>query len=146
MPMLSSLSVATHWSTSLGTSWTLWVELALVLERPLGREGLGGEAHVHDAGRVAVGGGEVDQAAFAEDVEPSAVGLDVFVDEFADLVDVGFGHFREVVEGEFDVEVAGVADHRAVLHDGEVLAADDVDVAGDGDEKVADLAAASPWA
>ena len=49
------------------------------------------------------------------------------------------GLLGELVQGQLDVEVAGVADHRAILHGGEVLAADDVDVAGDGDEQVADL-------
>ena len=48
------------------------------------------------------------------------------------------GELGQVVEGQLDVEVAGVADHGAVLHGGEVLGADDVDVAGDGDEQVAE--------
>ena len=39
---------------------------------------------------------------------------------------------------EFHVEVAAVADDRAVLHGREMLAADDAGVAGDGDEDVAD--------
>ena len=72
----------------LGDVVDLVLELALLRERPLGGQGLGGEAHVHDAGRVAVGGGQVDQPALAEDVEPAAVGQDVLVDELADaLVD-----------------------------------------------------------
>ena len=86
-----------------------------------------------------MGGGQVDQPAFAEDVDPAAVGEDVLVDELADRRLVAAGELVELVEGELDVEVARVADHRAVLHRGEVLGADDVDVAGDGDEQVADL-------
>ena len=49
------------------------------------------------------------------------------------------GLLRQDVEIELVVEVARVADDRAVLHDLEVLVADDVIVAGHRDEDVADL-------
>ena len=106
MPMVWSLSEATNSSTSLGTWWTLCSSLPLLLDRPLGRQGLGGEAHVHDAGRVAVGGGQVDQPALAQDVEPAAVLEDVLVDELADALVDRRGELGQVVEGQLDVEVA----------------------------------------
>src|SRR5207244_4346711 len=55
---------------------------------------------------------------------------------------------RFVLQGgeiEFHVEVPGVADDGAVLHGDEVLAADDVLVAGDGDKHIADLGGLGHW-
>src|SRR5262249_6552017 len=43
----------------LGDLVHLVLQLTLVLHRPLGGQGLGGEAHVHDAGGVTVRGGQV---------------------------------------------------------------------------------------
>ena len=48
-------------------------------------ERLVGEAHVHHAGGVALGGGEVDQAALAEHEELAAVAELVLLDERAHL-------------------------------------------------------------
>ena len=88
-PMVASLSLATQASISAGRC-RLWARACLLLDGPFGGEGLNGEAHVHDGGGVAVGGGEVDQAAFAKDLDAAAVGQGEFVDEFADaLADVG---------------------------------------------------------
>ncbi len=109
-----------------------------VFDGPFGGEGLDGEGHVHDGGGVAVGGGEVDEAAFAEDHDGVAAGDGVAVDELAQAFLRLLGHLGERDEVEFDVEVAGVADESAVFHDFEMLATDHVDVAGDGDEDVAD--------
>ena len=75
----------------------------------------------------------------AEDEDVAAVGEAVFIDEFADaLADVD-GHLGQADEVQFHIEVAGVADHRAIFHRLEVLFADHVDVARDGDEDVADF-------
>ena len=115
----------------------LGLEGLLVLEGPFGGEGLDGEGHVHDGGGVAVGGGEVNEAAFAEDHDGVAGGDGEAVDEFAEAFLSFLGHLGEGDEVEFDVEVAGVTDQGAVFHDFEVFAADDVDVAGDGDKDVA---------
>ena len=68
-----------------------------------------------------------------------AVGKREFVDEFAHALADVRGELGQRHEVQFDVEVAGVAHHRAILHHLEVFFADDVDVAGDGDEDVADL-------
>ena len=69
MPIEASLCRATYCSTSTGTSWTAGVELALVLDAELGGQRLRGEAHVHDAGRMAFGRGQVDEPALAEHVD-----------------------------------------------------------------------------
>ena len=114
-------------------------EVVAVLDGPLGGQGLGGEAHVHDRGGVALGGGEVDEAAFAEKEETLAAGQGVAVDVVADILLALGGHGGEGLDVDLDVEVAGVADDGAVLHGLEVVLADDVHVAGQGDEEVADL-------
>ncbi len=62
----------------------------------------------------------------------------VFVDEGAGRL-LAAGKFFERGDIDFDVEVAGVADHRAVFHFFEVIVGDDGLVAGDGDEDVADF-------
>src|SRR5687768_11013887 len=88
---------------------------------------------------MAFGGGEVDEAAFAEDDDAlSAVFTDVFLDERA-AFDGRLGHFAESVEVELQVEVAAVADDRPVLHRFKVFFINNMAVAGDGDEEVADL-------
>ena len=74
---------------------------------------------------VAVGGGQVDQAALAQEVDLAAVFQHVFVDEGAGWLCWTLASFSSAGEVEFDVEVAGVADHGAVLHLGEVLLRDD---------------------
>ena len=110
----------------------------MVLDHELGAERLVGEAHVHDRRRVTLGRRQVDQAAVGEQVDAAAVRHGVLLDELAHraLLDRELLERRDV---DLDVEVAGVGDDRAVLHDLEVLAAQHVDVAGDGDEEVADL-------
>ena len=86
MPIDASLSRATYCSISIGTSWTGVRELALVLDAVFGGQGLGGEAHVHDARRMAFGHGQVDQPACAEHVDALAVLQRVFVDLRADVL------------------------------------------------------------
>ena len=49
-----------------------------------------------------------------------------------------FAEFGQGGDVDFDVEVARVGDDGAVFHNAEVLGADDVFVAGEGDEEVAD--------
>ncbi len=73
-----------------------------------------------------------------------AVGQGVLLDELADASVGRGGDIGELVEVELDVEVARVANHRPVLHGGEVLGTDDMDVACDGDEDVADRRT-RPW-
>jgi len=91
--------------------------------------------HVHDHGRMALGRGQVDQAAFAEKMDALPVPQGVFVDELADPPLAA----REGLEGgdvDLDVEVPGVGDDRAVLHPQQVLLADDALVPGHGQEDV----------
>ena len=70
------------------------LELGVVLRDVLGREGLVGEAHVHDRGRMALGGAEVDQPAFGDQVEPLAADVEL-LDVLADLADVALGHLAQ---------------------------------------------------
>ena len=109
-----------------------------MLHRVLGRERLVREAHVHDDRRMALGGGDVDEPALGEQEDPPAVGELELLDEVARLARLG-GERAQRRDVDLDVEVARVADDRAVLHHLEVLARDHVLVAGRRAEDVADL-------
>ena len=87
---------------------------------------------------MALGRRQVDQPAVGQQVDAAAVGHRVLLDELAHgaLLD---GELLERRDVDLDVEVAGVGDDGAVLHDLEVLAAQHVDVAGGGDEELGDL-------
>src|SRR5690606_23980616 len=99
-----------------------------------------GERVRHDEGRVAVGAAQVDQAAFGQQVDRAAGGLEgVAVDLRLDGQALGAagGDFGvQAVDLDLVVEVADVADQRVVLHALHVLERDDVAVAGGGDEDV----------
>ncbi len=87
---------------------------------------------------MAFSGGQVDQAAFAEQVDFAAVGHGVLFDEgFQSAFGFGGGFKRRYID--LDVEMAGVGQDGAVLHDGEISGVDDVLIAGDGDEDIADF-------
>ena len=66
-----------------------------------------------------------------------------------DLVDLRLHLFPLVVaqarDRDLAVEMADVADDGAVLHVAHVVERDDVDIAGGGDEDVADGARPRPW-
>src|SRR5258707_2034319 len=113
------------------------LELAFVLDQILGRERLVGKAHVHHAGRMAFGGRQIDQPAFAEDDNPMAVAKFVFFDKRPELLN-GLRHLAERNQVKLEIKIAAVADNRAVLHLRKMIAIDDVTVAGDGDEDIAD--------
>ena len=68
MPSDSSFSLATRLSRSTGRCKPSF-RARLGSSPCTRRQGLVGKTHVHDARRVAFGGGEVDQAAFAQQVE-----------------------------------------------------------------------------
>src|SRR6202521_534516 len=84
------------------------------------------------------GGGQVYEAAFSEQVDAAAVLHCVFVDKGARGA-LGGRQLFERRDVDFDVEVARVRDDGAVLHECEVLLGEDVLVAGDGAEDVADF-------
>src|ERR1019366_4836566 len=84
------------------------------------------------------GGGQVDEAAFAEQVDVAAVFHGVLVNEGARSA-LGGRQLFERRDIDFDVEVARVGDDGAVLHKFEVLLGKHVLVAGDGAENVADF-------
>ena len=87
---------------------------------------------------MAFGGGEVDEAAFAQQIDLAAVLHGVLFDEVAGGA-LGGSHLLERRDVDFDVEVSRVRNDRAVFHDLEVLFREHILVAGDGAEDVADL-------
>src|SRR5271156_4846067 len=104
----------------LGDGVNLVLEAAGVLDQVFGGERLVGEAHVHHGSRVAFGGGEGDEAAFAEEVELAAIFHHVFVHEWAGWL-FRAGKLFERGNVNFDVEVAGIGDDRAVFHAFEMI-------------------------
>ena len=114
------------------------LEVAGVLHRVLGRERLVRERHVHHERGMALGGGEVDEPAVGDEVEPPPVGERELLDELARLARLRRERLQRR-DVDLDVEVAGVGEDRAVLHPLQVLARDDVLVAGRRAEDVADL-------
>ena len=68
-------------------------QLGVLAAQPLRGERLVGEAHVHDRGRVALGGAEVDEPALGQDVQPATA--EVVLDHvLADLADPAAGQLR----------------------------------------------------
>src|SRR5450631_879926 len=83
-------------------------------------------------------GGQVDEAAFSEQVDAAAVFHRVLVDEGARSA-LGGRQLFERRDVDLDVKVARVRNDGAVLHELEVLLGEDVLVAGDGAENVAEF-------
>ena len=112
------------------------LELGVVLRHVLRGQRLVREAHVHHRGRVALGGAQVDEAALGDEVQPLAADVEL-LDVLAYVGDVALGHRSQRGQVQLGVEVARVGHDRVVLHRGEVLAAEHVDVAGRRHEQVA---------
>src|SRR5579875_2529296 len=106
-----------------------------MLAHIFGTERLVGEAHVHDAGGMTLGGGKVDEAALGQQMNLPTIGIGVLVNEVthAALVDGECFQRRNV---DLVVEVAGVGDDGPVLHAFQVLVIKHIDIAGDGDDDV----------
>ena len=110
----------------------------MVLDDVLGPERLIRKTHVHHAGGMTLGQGQVHQPPFAEQGD-SLAALQ------RELLHAGPNHAPLAAEllqrrdVQLHIEMAGVADDGAVFHRREMLAADHLQVAGDGDEEVADL-------
>ena len=113
-------------------------QLAAAAHELLDAQRLQREGDVHDRGRVALGRGEVDDAAAREQVQAPVAEV-VLLDERPDLAHVAGASSRSAPQVDLDVEVAGVGEHGAVLHALEVLAPSTSRVARDGDEDVAAL-------
>ena len=86
----------------------------MVLGDPLGAKSLVRKAHIHYGGRVAFGGGQVQQPAISQQVNLAAVEQLEFFDKLADLA-AAFGQFVQESDVNFVVEVAAVANKRAVF-------------------------------
>ncbi len=101
----------------------------------LGGQGLQREGDVHDRGGMALGGGQVDHAAAGQEVEAPGRGpYLVLLDQREDLAHASAGQLAQPVTVDLHVKVPGVGQHRAVAHALEVLGAQRVAAAGDGDE------------
>ena len=92
-----------------------------------------GEGRRHHEGRVAGGIPEVQQAPFGQQDDPVAAR---HLDHVHLILDVGPLVVLEVGDLDLVVEVADVADDGHVLHRAHMLDADDVAIAGGGDEDV----------
>src|SRR5687768_2129612 len=86
---------------------------------------------------MSLGRGEVDQPALAENEHAVPID-DELLHELTHFARRPLRDAREGIEIELDVEVSGVADHRAILHAAEMLLANHMDVAGEGAEDVTD--------
>src|SRR2546423_1650137 len=116
----------------------LALERAGVRDRPLSRESLVREGHVHDLRRMAFRGREIHEAPVGDEVDPAAVGELVLLDELARVAGLD-GERTQRRDLDLDVEVPRVAEDRAVLHVLHVLARDHGLVAGGRAEDVPDL-------
>ena len=108
----------------------------MVLRHVLGRQGLVGEAHVHDRRRVALGRAQVDQPALGDQVDPLAAQVEL-LDVVANFADVALGHLAQRSQVQLGIEVARVGHDRALAHRREMLTPEDVDVARRGNEQLA---------
>ena len=101
-------------------------------------ERLVGEAHVHDAGGMALGARQVDEAAVGQQVDAAAVGHRELLDERAHLAltDSLLAQAGMLISTLKWPELQMMAPSFMTSN---VLAVDDVEVAGDGDPDVADL-------
>src|SRR4029453_15382373 len=101
------------------------LELARVLDDELDRERLIGEAHVHDRGRMAFRGSEIDQPSVGDEIDAPAVVQAELLHERPR----GTGLDRELPERrdvDLDVEVTSVCQDGPVLHAGEMRGRKDV--------------------
>src|SRR3954463_13247577 len=100
--------------------------LARLLGQYFCRERLVGKGHVHDAGRVTLGSRQVDQATLGQNHDPAALHHEL-LDHFPDVAPCR-GDAGKPLEVELDVEVPGVTHDGTVLHGGEMLRTDDMDI------------------
>src|SRR5579859_6793160 len=96
-----------------------------MLLQVFGRESLIGEAHVHHSRGMPFRSCKIDKATFPEKINLASVLQEIFVDKRADFALAGRQAFKRR-NIDFDVEVAGVANHGAALHRLEMLCANDV--------------------
>jgi WD40 repeat protein len=118
----------------LGQYVDLVLVLAVVSPQLDLRQHLVGERRTHYKAWVARCTAEIDEAPLGQHDQPLAIGKDHFVDLRLDLLP---GIVAQRVDLDLAVEMADVADDRAVLHMPHVVDRDYVDVAGRGDKDVA---------
>lgn len=103
-------------------------------ESDLGQN-LVGEGVGHDERRVASGAAQVNKATLGKEDDVVARGHQEAVDLGLD-VDLVDGVLLQPGDVQLDVKVTNVADDGVILHDGKVLATDNVTAAGGGDKDV----------
>ena len=133
----SSFSLATCLSSASGTEYTVFSSVVWFFTMYSAESAwLAKLMSMTDAG-MPFGGGQVDQAALAQNIDAAAVAQRELLDELARRA-ARRRRFAQRFQIDLDVEVARVAEDRAVLHLVEVVLGDDVLVARQGDEEVAD--------
>src|SRR5215472_4255632 len=123
----------------------LLFEQLVIFHEVFGTERLVRKAHVHDTRGMAFRGRKIDQAAFAKQAHSMSVLSQCKFFDPGPYYATFSGHLLQTRNIEFDIEVAAVADNGAVLHHGEVLTADDLQVACDGHEEVTDRCSLFHW-
>ena len=126
------------------------VDFVLVLALAAGlpdldlRDHLVGEGGRHHKAGVAGGATQIDEATFSQHGNDLAVREGELIDLGLDLGLDQSGILVERADLDFAIEVADVTDDGLMLHRVDVLACDDIDIAGTGDKDVADRCQTHP--
>ena len=118
----------------LGQDVDLVLVFAVVGEELDLRQYLVGERRAHHKARMAGRTTEIDEPPLGQHDQPLAVGKDDLVDLRFDLLP---GIVAQGVDLDLAVEMADVADDRAILHMPHMVDCDHIDIAGGGDKDVA---------
>ena len=113
-------------------------QLAAVLYHVLGAQGLVGEAHVHDAGRMPLGRRQVYQPPLCQQMNPAAIPEGVLFYE-APQVPLAYGVLVEGGNVDLYVEMSAVGQESPIFHRIYVDPIDGVQAAGGRYEDVAHL-------
>src|SRR5438270_2905196 len=98
----------------------------MILNKVFNRKRLVSETHIHHAGRMSFGGGEINQAAFTQDYNAIAGGLELIFLRESSNGSRRFRHFTERYQIQFQIKVSAVADYCAIFHGREMLAVDNM--------------------
>src|SRR5258705_477503 len=116
----------------------------MVLRNVLGAERLVSEAHIHDAGWVTFGGGQVNKSSVGQQINSTPVGQLELFDEISRDPSLD----REIGEGgniDLVVKVARVRENGAIAHNFELGSIDNVEIARCRDVNVRQLRGFRAW-